>query len=34
MITHRMGFNAEDVNRAYQMYEEHSDGIVKVVMSL
>jgi threonine dehydrogenase-like Zn-dependent dehydrogenase len=34
MITHRMGFNAEDLNRAYQMYEEHSDGIVKVVMSL
>ena len=34
MITHRMGFNAEDVNRAYQMYEEHSDGIVKAVMSL
>lgn len=34
MITHRVGFNAEDVNRAYQMYEGQQDNIVKVVMSL
>ena len=34
MITHRLGFNAEDVNRAYEMYEGQQDNVVKVVMSL
>ena len=34
MITHRLGFNAADVNRAYEMYEGQQDNVVKVVMSL
>ena len=34
MITHRLGFNTEDVNRAYEMYEGHLDDVVKVVLSM
>lgn len=34
MVTYRLGFNCNDVNRAYRMYEEHLDNIIKVVMSI
>ena len=34
MVTHRLGFNVDDVNRAYEMYEQHLDNVVKIVMSL
>ena len=34
MVTHRLGFNAEDVNKAYEMYEQRQDNIIKVVMSV
>jgi L-iditol 2-dehydrogenase len=34
MVTHRLRFNAADVNQAYQMYEEHLDHVIKVVMSV
>lgn len=34
MVTHRLGFNADDVNRAYEMYEQREDNIIKVVMSV
>ena len=34
MITHRMGFSAEEVNRAFDMYERREDNIVKVVISV
>ena len=34
MVTHRLGFNADDVNRAYEMYEQRQDNIIKVVMSV
>ena len=32
MITHRLPF--DEVNKAYDMYENRSDEIVKVVMSM
>ena len=34
MVTHRLGFNAPDVNHAYRMYEQHLDNVIKVVISL
>ena len=34
MVTHRVEFNAGDVKRAYDMYENHSDNIIKVVISV
>ena len=34
MVTHRLGFNVEDVSRAYEIYEDHLDNVVKVVMSV
>ncbi len=34
MVTHRLGFNVDDVNRAYQMYEERMDNIVKAVIAM
>ena len=34
MVTHRLGFNPTDVNRAYEMYEQRQDGIIKVVMGM
>ncbi len=34
LVTHRLGFNPADVNRAYEMYEQHQDGIIKVVMGM
>ena len=34
MITHRLGFTPEDVNRAYKMYEDYEDGVIKVVMQV
>ena len=34
LVTHRLGFNVEDVNRAYEMYEQQLDQVVKVVISL
>jgi L-iditol 2-dehydrogenase len=34
MVTHRLKFNPEEVNQAYEMYEQREDNIVKVVMSL
>ena len=33
MVTHRLGFNAPEVNQAYQMYEKYEDNVVKVVIS-
>ena len=32
MITHRMEFTPEDVNRAYKMYEDYNDGVIKAVL--
>ena len=32
MVTHRLGFDANDVNKAYEMYESQLDNVVKVVM--
>ena len=34
MVTHRLGFDANDVNSAYEMYEQRLDNIIKVVMSV
>jgi L-iditol 2-dehydrogenase len=34
MVTHRLGFNADDVNKAYDMYENQKDNVVKVVMGM
>ncbi len=34
MVTHRLDFNANDVNDAYEMYEQHRDQVIKVVMSI
>ena len=34
MVTHRVGFDAADVNRAYEMYEQRQDNVVKVVMGI
>ena len=34
MVTHRLGFSVGDVNRAYEMYEQRLDNIIKVVISL
>lgn len=33
MVTHRLGFNVKDVNRAYEMYEQRLDNVIKVVMA-
>ena len=32
MVTHRLPF--EEVQRAFEMYENQDDGIIKVVMTL
>ena len=32
MVTHRLHFDVEDVNKAYQMYEQRLENVVKVVM--
>ena len=34
MVTHRLGFSVTDVNRAYEMYEQHSDNVIKAVISM
>ena len=34
MVTHRLWFNTRDVNDAYQMYEQHLDNVIKVVIGL
>jgi threonine dehydrogenase-like Zn-dependent dehydrogenase len=34
MVTHRLNFDVEDVNKAYQMYEQRLDNVLKVVMTL
>ena len=34
MVTHRLNFDVEDVNKAYQMYEQRLDNVLKVVMSV
>jgi L-iditol 2-dehydrogenase len=34
MVTHRLNFDVEDVNKAYQMYEQQLDSVLKVVMSV
>jgi alcohol dehydrogenase len=34
MVTHRLGFNVNDVNKAYQMYEQHLENVIKVVMDV
>jgi L-iditol 2-dehydrogenase len=32
LVSHRVGFNVEDVQHAYDMYTDHSDGVIKVAM--
>ncbi|MGE3535995.1 MAG: zinc-binding dehydrogenase [Candidatus Tectimicrobiota bacterium] len=34
MVTHRLNFDVEDVNKAYQMYEQQLEDVIKVVMSI
>ena len=34
MVTHRVGFNVQDINKAYDMYEQRDDNIVKVVIGM
>jgi threonine dehydrogenase-like Zn-dependent dehydrogenase len=34
MVTHLLNFDVEDVNKAYQMYEQRLDNVLKVVMSV
>ena len=34
MVTHRLNFDVEDVNQAYQMYEQRLDNVLKVVMTV
>ena len=34
MVTHRLGFSVSDVNRAYEMYDQRLDNVVKVVMAI
>jgi threonine dehydrogenase-like Zn-dependent dehydrogenase len=34
MVTHLLNFDVEDVNKAYQMYEQQLDNVLKVVMSV
>lgn len=34
MVTHNLNFDVEDVNKAYQMYEQYLDNVVKVVMTV
>jgi threonine dehydrogenase-like Zn-dependent dehydrogenase len=34
MVTHRLGFNVNDVNTAYQMYEQRLENVIKVVMDV
>jgi L-iditol 2-dehydrogenase len=34
MVTHRLNFDVEDVNKAYQMYEQQLENVLKVVMSI
>ena len=34
MVTHRLNFDVEDVNKAYQMYEQRLDNVLKVVMTV
>lgn len=34
IVTHRLNFDVEDVNKAYQMYEQYLDNVVKVVMTV
>jgi threonine dehydrogenase-like Zn-dependent dehydrogenase len=34
MVTHRLNFDVEDVNKAYQMYEQQLENVLKVVMSV
>ena len=33
-MTHRLNFDVEDVNKAYQMYEQRLENVLKVVMSV
>ncbi len=32
LISHKVGFGVEDIQGAYDMYSDHSDGVIKVVM--
>jgi len=34
MVTHRLGFDVKDVNKAYQMYEQRLENVIKVVMDV
>jgi threonine dehydrogenase-like Zn-dependent dehydrogenase len=34
MVTHRFGFNEQDVNAAYRMYENREDNVLKVVLNI
>lgn len=34
MVTHRLNFDVEDVNKAYQMYEQQLENVIKVVMTV
>jgi hypothetical protein len=33
-VTHRLGFDVTDVNKAYQMYEQRLENVIKVVMNI
>lgn len=33
LVSHKVGFGVEDIQNAYDMYSDHSDGVIKVVMS-
>jgi threonine dehydrogenase-like Zn-dependent dehydrogenase len=32
LISHRVGFGVDEIQGAYDMYSDHSDGVIKVVM--
>jgi threonine dehydrogenase-like Zn-dependent dehydrogenase len=32
LISHKVGFDVSDIQGAYDMYSDHSDGVIKVVM--
>jgi threonine dehydrogenase-like Zn-dependent dehydrogenase len=34
MVTHRLGFDVKDVNKAYQMYEQRLEHVIKGVMDV
>ncbi|MCH8235179.1 MAG: zinc-binding dehydrogenase [Chloroflexi bacterium] len=34
LVSHRVGFEVSDIQAAYDMYSDHSDGVIKVVMQM